>query len=261
MTKKPYTKFGSLAHPGGALYFANVSGTKDILRETEQLIVQARVDLYKEALTVKGRKVTPEVEIALEELCRKRWDDFLLETAAKGVPEKLIVLLQLTRKANVVKYCKRLEMDDDDLSLLIYNCGQLGFTHQIKTRDFVPQHLQLSRDDVAQMKRGSSKAFLKKMSGMDSERKRVMVHLFDRKDEWHCLYFSWSDLQGGDAAHWRFGAHVHYVSHLWSNLQNTRLLDSFDKRTADIPGSLHIRFKSTDLPDPDYREDDPPSRS
>ncbi len=131
----------------------------------------------------------------------------------------------------------------------------MGFTHKIKTRDFVPQHLQISKDDIAQMKGGKPKAFLKKTSGMLGERKRIMVHLFEGRDQWHCFYFSWSDLADGDAAHWKYGAHIHYVSYLWSNLQNTRILESFDKRSADIPGSMHIRFKSSDPSVTDLNED------
>ena len=251
MTKKPYTKFGSLASSGGALYFANVQDSREVIRDTEQLIIQTKVDLYKEAFKVKGKTITPEIEEAIENLCRKQWDEFIMQTAAKRIPEKLTRLLEFTRKSDVGKYCKTLQLEDDDLLLLIYNCSQVGFTHRIKTRDFVPQHLQLSQDDIAQMKKGKAKEFLKKTSGMRSERKRVMVHLFERGDQWHCFYFSWSDLACGDAAHWKCGAHIHYVSYLWSNLQNTRILESFDKRTAEIPGSTHIRFKTNAPPAPD----------
>jgi hypothetical protein len=205
MTEKPFTKFGSLASHGGAMYFANVQDSKDVIRDTEQCIIQIRVDLYKEALKIKGKTITPEIEAAIESLCKKQWDQFCIETATKGVPEKLTRLLQFTRKVNVGKYCKTLELDDDDLSLLIYNCSQIGFTHKIKTRDFLPQHLQLSRDDIAQMKKGKPKEFLKKTSGMCSERKRVMVHLFERTDQWHCFYYSWSDLKCADEAHWKYG--------------------------------------------------------
>ena len=254
MTGKPFTKFGSPTSHGGAMYFANVPDSEDVIRDTEQCIIQIRVDMYKEALKIKGKTITPEIEATLVSLCKKQWDELRIETATKGVPEKLTRLFRFTRKVNANKYCKTLELDDDDLSLLIYNCSQIGFRHKIKTRDFVPQHLQLSKDDVAQIKSGKPKAFLKKTSGMFSERKRVMVHLFERGDHWHCFYFSWSDLASGDAAHWKYGAHIHYVSYLWSNLQSTRILESFNKRTADIPGSMHVRFKSNDPPAPDFSE-------
>lgn len=255
MTKKPYTKFGSLASPGGASYLGVVQDSGDIRKDTAQFMVQTMVDMHREWLLNRGETVTKRIAAGIEDFWRKQWAEFLAETAEQGIPEKLRMLLQFTRKVNAVKYCKTLELNDDDLSLLIYNCAQIGFRHKIRTRDFLPQHLQLSRDDIAHMKKGRPKAFLKKTSGMGTERKRVMVHLFERDDQWHCFHFSWNDLACGDAAHWKYGAHIHYVSYLWSNLQNTRIMESFDKRTADIPGSMHIRFKSNAPPALDLNED------
>ena len=72
MTRKPFTKFGSLASSRGALYFANAQDSDSLIPDTGQLIIQTRVDLYKEALKTKGEVVTPKVEAAIESFCRKQ---------------------------------------------------------------------------------------------------------------------------------------------------------------------------------------------
>ncbi len=114
MTKKPYTKFGSLSSPGGASYLGVVQDSADIRKDTAQFMIQTMVDMHKEGLLNIGKTVTPRIAAAIEDFWRKQWAEFLAETAEQGIPEKLRMLLQFTRKVNAVKYCKTLELNDDD---------------------------------------------------------------------------------------------------------------------------------------------------
>ena len=83
------------------------------------------------------------------------------------------------------------------------------------------------------------------------ERRHISAHLFQRDLEWHCFYFSYSDIEEEDSQnHWKHGTHLHYVSHLWPRYDRDQIWDQFDKRSTDIPGNLHIRFIPFQYPPP-----------
>jgi hypothetical protein len=74
--------------------------------------------------------------------------------------------------------------------------------------------------------------------------------MFEHGSDWHCFYFSHEDIDPGDSNHWTLGCHLHYVSHLWPNLNKASVLKYFNKRSTEISGNLHIRFEPFHFPHP-----------
>lgn len=200
-------------------------------------------------MEMKGVTVTPAIEKHIEEWSKQEQQKFDKETAARGVPEKFRALFEMTRKAEAVKYCRQLELDDEELNLLILNSYQIGFRHSLRAKEFVPPHLAISDDDISRLKNNpeeEGKRFARKVSAVFKERKRVHVHLFEKGSEWHCFHFTYGDVESETNSHWELGPHVHYVSHLWSGLKKENVWQSLKQRKT-MRKAVHIRFHETPL--------------
>ncbi len=171
--------------------------------------------------------------------------------SAEGVPEKFVHLVSLAKKSEVQKFCKTLVVTEHDLFLMIHNCAQIGFRHRSRFPEFVPDHLEIHKDDEEKMADGDFHPISKKMSAILKERRNIHVHLFDRGEEWHCLYFSFEDIELDESNHWKKGCHIHYVSHLWPNFTKEQVWNKFNVRSTEIRGNIHISFIPFDYSSPD----------
>jgi len=167
------------------------------------------------------------------------------------IPDKILGLFQMTKKADAEKYSRELVLLEYELFLLIHNCNQISFTHHSKFKQYIPEHLRVSETDRADMKTGTPKPFLKKISSGLLERRYIHVHLFECSSNWHCFYFSHDDINPENTNHWKYGCHLHYVSHLWSNYKKQQIRKAFNKRSTDISGNFHIRFEPFEFSSPD----------
>lgn len=226
-----YSKLGSPTSPAGALF---------VIHDPEG-VVQANADIYKSYLEANGIKVTPEIEQYVLTYCLEQQAKDDRQTALEGIPRQLTALFNFTKKRDAVKYCKGIAVTEHEMFLLAHNCSQIGFKHRSKFTEFIPPVRKVLDSDIADMKKGDPRQFLIKVSRTIEERKRYHIHLFERVREWHCFYFTYRDMDAGKKGHWRHGSHLHYVSHLWSNLRKNQVWDSFAQRNVDINGSIHIR--------------------
>jgi len=228
-----FSRLGSPTSPNGALY---------VIHDQEGIVL-ANADLIKAAMQLKGITITPEVEQQIFLYCREKQAEIDRVTNSEGIPDKLNTLLEFTKKSKVVAYCKRIQLSEHEMFLLMHNCSQIGFTYKSKFTEFVPQGRKVLDSDISDMKQGNPRQFLKKVHGTIEERKRNHVHLLEKGKEWHCFYFSYRDMDYGKKGHWKHGSHLHYVSHLWPNLRKRQVWESFDQRNVDIQGSIHIRLE------------------
>ncbi len=233
MTFKSMTKFGSLFAPEGAIYVAR----------GKEGVVQLFADICKSALKLKGEKITPAIEKEILEVVQKKLDEMDSEINIEGIPDKLMPLFEIKKKSKVLGYCKNLELSESELFLLMHNCYQIGFKHRAKFTEFIPTHLRILDSDISAMKNRNSRQFLKKVRGVFQERKRIHIHVLEKDNEWHCFYYTYSDIESGNKSHWNYGSHLHYVSYLWPNLRKRQVWESFDQRTVEIQGSAHIRLR------------------
>lgn len=199
------------------------------------------VDLELASLRLRGVVCTPSQTSHIRDRVRREQLDSDRQISNEGIPENLKILLEITKKAEAEKYCRRLSISELELFLLIHNCNQMNFEHRAKFPMYVPPQLEITDGDETSLKSGNPRPYSKKMKSILLERRHIHVHLFQRDAEWHCFYFSYEDIEPNDN-HWKHGCHLHYVSYLWPNHTKDGIWNTFDIRFTDIPGKLHIRF-------------------
>lgn len=241
MRNRHITRFGSPLTRTGALYFI----------VDQHGLIQMDIDMKLERLRANGVAITPDVRAQVKDDVRQREAEYHDKVEQVGIPDKLINLFQITKKAQAEKYSRELVLSEYDLFLLIHNCNQIRFTHRSKFKQYIPDHLRVSDADRDKMIAGNSKTMLKKVRSGLKERRWIHVHLFESGQEWHYFYFSHQDIDPTDKSHWKYGCHLHYISHLWSNLKKRWIWNQFNKRSTEISGSLHIRFEPFEFPNPD----------
>lgn len=241
MRNRHITRFGSPFTHSGALYFAT----------DEEGLVQMDIDMKIEEMRAKGAVITPNIKSMVKNSVKRQKAEYHNKVNEIGIPKKLENLFHITKKSQVEKYSRQLVLSEYDLFLLIHNCNQIRFTHRSKFKQYIPDHLKVLDTDRAEMKDGNPKVVLKKIRSGLVERRQLHVHLFESGSNWHCFYFSHQDIDPADTNHWNYGCHLHYISHLWPNLNKRHIWGKFNQRFTEISGSLHIRFEPFDFPNPD----------
>lgn len=210
-----------------------------------------------EQLRAKGGFVAPDIEFEVRRDVKQRKAEYDDRVNQIGVPDKLKGLLSTTRKAEAEQYSRNIVLSEYDLFLLIHNCAQIRFAHRSKFKQYVPEHLVVSKSDRDEMIAGHPRKFVTKFNSVLLERKYVHAHLFEFSSAWHCFYFTHQDIDPTNN-HWRHGPHLHYVSHLWPNLKKRLIWNRFNQRYTEISGSLYIRFEPFEFPRADeVRQDHP----
>jgi hypothetical protein len=232
MQNKHITKWGSPQSGSRALYFVH----------DQDGLIQMDIDMELEQLRVKGRVITPDIKKQISEKVKSRRTEYNASVTRLGIPESLQSLLLTTSKSEAEKYARNITVTEYDLFLLIHNCNQLRLTHRAKFKQYVPDHLKISDTDRNEMKTDNPKDFFKKLYAGLEQRRYIHVHLFEYSSDWHCIFFSHQDIEPTDN-HWKYGCHLHYISHLWSNLDKRRVWNQFNKRSTEISGNLHIKFE------------------
>lgn len=241
MRNKHITRFGSPLTRSGALYFAS----------DQEGLIQMDVDMELAKLHVNGVVITPVVKSLVLGNVLQKEAEYHNKVDQVGVPDKIKTLFQITRKAKAEQYSRKLVLSEYDLFLLIHNCTQIRLAHRSKFKIYVPDHLTVLDADRDELKVGNPKLFLTKVRSGLLERRYIHVHLFEYGSDWHCFYFSHDDIDPEDSNHWKYGCHLHYVSHLWPNLEKEQIWNCFDERSTEISGNLHIRFSPFVFPNPD----------
>ncbi len=241
LRNKHITRFGSVFAPSGAAY-----GASD-----REGLIQMDIDLELAQLQFKGIAITAGRKSEVNDSVRQKAREHRDKVNQVGIPDKIQGLLQLTKKAEAENYSRELVLSEYELFLLIHNCNQINFTHRSKFKQYIPEHLRLTAADRAEMGTGNPKTFLKKTSASLSERRYIHVHLFEYSSDWHCFYFSHDDIEPGENNHWKYGCHLHYVSHLWPNYKKQQIWKAFNKRSTEISGNFHIKFEPFEFSNPD----------
>ncbi len=219
-------------------------------------LVQMDVDLELSKLYARGVPITSEIKSRVKDDVKQRMMEYDSKVNEVGIPDEIKNLLLADRKTRVEQYTHNITLPEHALFLLIHNCNQIQFSHRSRFKQYVPDHLKLSDTDRKRMKIGGNpkKALGKLHSGL-LERRYIHIHLFESGPLWHLFYFSHQDIDE-EANHWKYGPHLHYISHLWPNLKKKLVWKEFNKRSTDISGSLHIRFQPFVFPNPYAETDD-----
>jgi hypothetical protein len=229
-------KYGSSESKAGSLYYIKDDESK----------IMAFADIYKNALVANGITITLEVEQQILDLVRRQKADFNRRIETIGIPNKLKNIFTITKKSKVAAYCKTITVSREDMSLLLNNCSQIGLSCRSKYKLFIPSNYKICNLDLNVSKNGNSRNLSSKMRSIMQQRKKTHVHLFEKGNEWHCFYFDFHDLDNGrvfgEKSHFKYGSHLHYLSHLWPEFSKNQVWNSFDKRDVNLP-STHIKME------------------
>ena len=178
-------------------------------------------------------------------------DKFIQEINESEVPEYLRKMLEIEKKSELKKYCKKIVITKEDLVKLITNCYKIGYFHQIKYNDFLPPNLEPTdkeRQAISSLKTGEiltgdAKKFANKLFQLFKQRRYLVAHIFYNKEKWHLFYFDQKDMEEMKGNHWQEGSHIHFVNYLWPQYNIDELWKIFDDSSATVGGKLHIRYK------------------
>jgi hypothetical protein len=186
----------------------------------------------------------------LESRCRRvaeRWyKELIAECQADGFPKPILELFSADSKAEALKIARDLELRMDLLIAAQINARTERFNYKTMFRQFVPIDTHKVpptalldpklRDESGRLK-GDARKALGQVNRVFAERRHNSIHWFGRKNEWHCLYFSFEDIRDN---HWKHGSHAHYISHVWG-MERKDVWEALKEKNINLP-SAHIRF-------------------
>lgn len=167
------------------------------------------------------------------------------------VPAYLQELLAIEKKAALESFCRTIEITQHDLCMLIFNSEGIGYAHDIQHHEFRPSHLEPTDEEVASMQSHSTgedraslrRKFVRKISQIFKERRLFVAHTFFNSERWHAFYFDQRDRSAEPGNHWKGGAHLHFVNHLWPEYDLGTFWRSTNEDNPKFRGSLHITYK------------------
>lgn len=175
---------------------------------------------------------------------------YFLRQLNTPIPEYLQKLLTIEKKSELKKFCKNINVSQEDFVTLVMNANSLGYAHEIKYEDFIPEHLRVTEKEkgslgkarVGETLTGDAAKLISKVSQIFKQRRYLAAHIFFNQKKWHIFYLDQRDIEDREANHWSEGAHIHFVNYLWPGYSPADLWALFDKADASINGKLHIRF-------------------
>jgi hypothetical protein len=199
-----------------------------------------------------GYELTPELLRLLQQDALKREAEHYAEVRARGVPKGIGELLAAKRKKDVERIADKITIEAADFYDFCINCRLLGLSRHSKFQHFEPEQRLLTDEERAQLlapavappapaTRDEEKVAAK-VRQLFVEREHRAIHVFANSDVWHCFFFSFEDI-ADDANHWRGGAHIHFVNHVFDpRLKRKAVWKALDERRHGVP-KVHVRFR------------------
>jgi hypothetical protein len=167
----------------------------------------------------------------------------ILLNLSSRFPEKIATIFAFTRKKDLERHIENIVITRDDLARASYSSDLSGYSHQLKSFEYIPQTIKDKIPDVGGLlSSGDIKKAVGITNGIFGSRRLSFAHLFEKESEWHIFYFDHRDISEDAENHWKFGAHIHFVNHLWANLKKDEVWDSLAGRSNKAYGA-HIRYK------------------
>jgi len=169
----------------------------------------------------------------------------------KGISKEIMKIISAKNKADAKKACKGRGIKDVEFADFIYLAQREGYSHEVRTKEFLPDGIKeeelptiIQFDNKENLYyEGHTKLSKKQMISIIRNRKKIHAHFFEKKNELHCFYFTFSDIKGD---HWGT-PHLHYVSHLWTYKKQEVLDALFDSRRHKQVGD-HVKYVLSERP-------------
>jgi hypothetical protein len=237
--KKLFSKLGDPRMPGGAIYVGR----------NKEGINQAFEDSLRESLRMQGIPVDKTAKREVRKFVRKMMAEKDATLTAMGIPDCLKQVFETEKKSDLEKLARHTVVKQIDLVAFIHNCKSLGFRHEIKRKEFVPESVILGKKEFEALKQNGvgpmskeAQKVVSKTQALFEQRKVNIGHLFFKENEWHCLYFSYKDMSPRDN-HWKHGPHMHYTNSRIMDWSRRKMGYALDERDLTGIRNIHIRFE------------------
>jgi hypothetical protein len=172
------------------------------------------------------------------------------------IPDYLQQLLSISKKRELAKFARQIEITKHDFATLVWNASALGYLHEIQYHEFRPTDASLEGDwDFGRSEDGKltpkARRTIKKIKQIFHQRRLLTAHLFFNQQRWHIFYFDQRDMDASVQNQWKHGSHIHFVNDLWPNYDPQVIWNLLELAKTPIKDSLHIRYDPQETEDSD----------
>jgi hypothetical protein len=155
------------------------------------------------------------------------------------VPAYLRELLNISKKSELKKLARKVEIRELDLRKLIMAAPFLNYRFEVKGKDFrdleLPQSSEVEafRDLPLDRQLKGLEKLKRKISEYSRRSRYLSAYAFVSSKQWHVFYFDQRDIEIGGDNQFKKGSHIHFVNSLWPRYtfdQVWRLLDERRRR-------------------------------
>jgi hypothetical protein len=172
---------------------------------------------------------------------------------SKETVTDLITIFNIDKKKQLEKHCRSITIFGEDFANLILACATdvlPSYHHWRHHREFQPEHLHLKDDDLRALVANGvgpmqprARKTVNKVEALFEERRLLSGHIFFTADlaRWHLFYFDQRDFSE-HKNHWKGGAHIHLINHLWPGRSAQEVWTQFCTGNPNMRGAFHVRF-------------------
>ena len=163
----------------------------------------------------------------------------------------------MSSKRDLIRHCRMLTVYQQDLVglILVAQHGELApYKYANHFAREMPAHLHpnevegdaIAENGVGTFRSREARKFASKVFQLFREQRSLAAHLFytQNRTYWHLFYFDNRDTEE-EQNHWKHGAHIHYVSHLWPELSMEAAWSQVTSGELKFANKLHIRYRSS----------------
>jgi hypothetical protein len=163
----------------------------------------------------------------------------------RPVPNYLQELLSISKKSDLEKFARDIEITNHDFVTLVRNAASIGYLHDLQHHEFLPTDARFDADLLRgpdkEQRRRNLRRVLGQINRIFNQRRLFTAHIFWNSERWHVFYFDQRDRQSSNN-HWEHGPHMHFVNFLWRNYNPAKLWETLQEAETKVRGKLHIRY-------------------
>jgi hypothetical protein len=105
------------------------------------------------------------------------------------------------------------------------------------------EHSAIAENGVGEFRTRGARKFALKVFQLYRERRVLAAHLFFTPNYryWHLFYFDNRDTEESKN-HWKYGAHIHYISDVWPKLSLQEAWAQVKSGHLAFPSKAHLRY-------------------
>jgi hypothetical protein len=164
------------------------------------------------------------------------------------LPQNLLNILGNTKKKQQEKILKNISLTSSQLTSLIYTAhSRFGYTYSMYTAHTYPNvdprqlpAFAYISEEGKLITSGQTRLTNGQIRSAIEQRQTSIAKFLDNGPVWHCFFYTYRSLAGKETGG---NAHIHYLSHNWSNLKREDILNQIKSGKYKLPRAPHIPFE------------------